>query len=85
MKIDFNRNYRTIALYAMVVILCGILFPVSSLSYKSRLLVKIKLFILSPYKKTRPITGREHFVIPPIFTNIKCLSHYIFTVLSGDS
>ena len=26
MKIDFNRNYMTIALYAMVVILCGILF-----------------------------------------------------------
>ena len=26
MKIDFNRNYTMIALYALVVILCGILF-----------------------------------------------------------
>ncbi|MBQ3489367.1 MAG: AI-2E family transporter [Clostridia bacterium] len=26
MKIDFNRNYTTIALYALVVVLCGILF-----------------------------------------------------------
>ena len=26
MKIDFNRNYTTIALYALIVILCGILF-----------------------------------------------------------
>ena len=26
MKIDFNRNYTMIALYALIVVLCGILF-----------------------------------------------------------
>ena len=35
--------------------------------------------------KTRPLTGREHFVKPPIFVNLNIYLINIFTVLSGNS